>query len=169
MKNWKLSIIAILSFFALATTVVFTSCEQDPCIDLDCKNGGSCSDGYCQCPTGFEGAECEYTSASRFVGMYAGNIKCGNFPNETDTVVIELIEAPNKVRMTIAGGNTSVIIMEGTAATPETYFVGHSDEAVEVHAYATVDGDALYVYMESLSKLNPQRQICRFSGRKLSQ
>lgn len=169
MKNLKLTLITIFSFFALAAMITFSSCEQDPCTDLKCQNGGSCSEGYCQCPVGYEGAECEHTASSKFVGVYVGHTKCDAFPVETDTVTIELIEAPNKVRLKIGAGSTSLLGFEGTAETPETHFVTHVDENVEVHAYATVDGGSLYIYLETINKLVDQRQICRFTGRKISQ
>jgi len=168
MKTWKLTLITIFSFFALATAITITSCEKDPCIDLDCKNGGSCSNGYCQCPVGFEGAECEMTSASKFIGIYAGSTRCGQFPNQPDTVTITLVSAPNTVKLMIGAGNTSLLGFEGTAQTPETHFVTHVDEFVDIHAYVTVDGDLLYVYLETIDKQLDTRQICRFSGHRIS-
>lgn len=168
MKTWKLTMVTIFCFFALATAVTFTSCEKDPCTELDCKNEGVCADGYCQCPAGFEGAECELTSASKFVGSYSGSLRCGNFPVQQDTVTIELINEPNQVRLKIGAGNTSLLGFEGTARTPETHFVTHVDANVEIHAYATVDGDLLYIYLETINKSINQRQICRFSGRRIN-
>lgn len=168
MKTWKLSLITIFSFFALATAITITSCEKDPCADLDCKNGGSCSSGYCQCPVGFEGAECETTAASRFVGIYAGATRCGQNPNEGDTVTIELLSEPNQVQLKMGTGNTSLLGFSGTAETPEMHFVTHVDPFVEIHAYITVDGDLLYVYLETIDKQLDKRQICRFSGIRIS-
>ena len=167
MKTWKLSLITIFSFFALATAITITSCEKDPCNDLECKNGGSCSSGYCQCPAGFEGAECEITAASKFVGVYAGSTRCGQNPNERDTVTIVLLNEPNQVQLKMGTGNTSLLGFTGTAETPETHFVTHVDPYVEIHAYITVDGDLLYVYLETIDKQLDKRQICRFSGTRI--
>ncbi|MEO0571601.1 MAG: DUF6055 domain-containing protein [Bacteroidota bacterium] len=33
--------------------------STDPCADIDCQNGGSCIEGTCTCPDGFEGQFCE--------------------------------------------------------------------------------------------------------------
>ena len=74
MKSLKSLLIASVSFFGISALLLSSSCEQDPCLDLDCKQGASCSEGFCQCPVGYEGAECDITSASRFVGRYVGGI-----------------------------------------------------------------------------------------------
>lgn len=168
MKTWKLALITAMSFFTLATVITLSSCEKDPCVDLNCKNGGSCSNGYCQCPVGFEGAECEITAASKFVGVYAGSTRCGLNPNENDTVSIVLLSEPNQVKLKMGTGNTSLLGFTGTAQTPETDFVTHVDAYVDIHAYVTVDGDLLYVYLETIDKQLNTRQICRFSGHRIS-
>lgn len=167
MKNWKISLITILCFFAVSSMIVFSSCEQDPCMELDCKNDGVCSDGYCQCPVGFEGAECEIASSERFVGTFTGTVKCqtsqGSLPTFMDTVTISLIEAPNKVKLNAAFGNTNIQFV-GDAATPEARFSTVIDNDVTVHAYVTVDGDLLYIYLESSDESIEYRQICKFQG-----
>lgn len=61
MKNLKtiaLSLIIVLGFFSLAT---YSACV-DPCMDVICENGGSCNNGKCACPQGYEGAYCETIS-----------------------------------------------------------------------------------------------------------
>jgi len=166
MKNWKSLLVTVLSFFAVAGMVVFNSCVKDPCTDLACKNGGSCSDGYCQCPTGYEGAECEITSASRFIGKWAGNTRCDNFPIQIDTVTIELKEAPNMIRLRMGAGNTS-LVFTGEARTPETHFTTYIDSDVEVHVYIRVDGGYLQLYLQTLDKNIDLRQNCYFSGMRI--
>ena len=168
MKNWKISLLTIFSFLALSSVVLFASCEQDPCVDLDCKNGGTCSDGYCQCPTGFEGAECNITAASRFVGIYAGSVQCEGSAIQTDTLSIELIQAPDQIRLKIGVGNTSVLGFDGVAATPEASFETYEDNKVIIHAYATVNGNLIHVYLETLDKQTTNRQVCKFTGTRIS-
>lgn len=54
MKFIKLTrIVLIFSLF-----IELSSCSGDPCEDVVCLNGGSCANGECVCPDGFEGADC---------------------------------------------------------------------------------------------------------------
>ncbi len=49
---------AIITLLAMGA-VLYTSCTKDRCAKLACQNGGACVNGYCSCPTGFEGDHCE--------------------------------------------------------------------------------------------------------------
>jgi len=42
---------------------------SDPCADVNC-GPGTCDDGTCICPTGYEGISCETESRSLFYGSY---------------------------------------------------------------------------------------------------
>lgn len=55
---------------AAATTaaLAFTACTSDPCKDIECKNSGTCLDGTCSCPVGYEGKLCDTLSTAKFVG-----------------------------------------------------------------------------------------------------
>lgn len=167
MKNWKLSLLTAFGFFAICAMVVFNSCEKDPCMDLDCKNSGSCVDGLCQCPTGWEGAECDIMAASRFLGTYTGSLSCDNFPIVQGKVTITLQQSPDSIRLHLGAGNT-ILTMDGIAKTPETHFVTHVDPEVTIHTYLTVDGDLIYGYIETIDKKITHRQICRFTGHRVS-
>lgn len=157
----------MLCFFAISATVTLSSCEQDPCTDLLCQNNAACVDGYCQCPTGYEGAECEITAASRFVGTFEGTVRCAQYEAKIDTVYIELVSEPDQIRVKLGFGNTALLSFEGTAKTPETHFITHVNEYVEVHAYITVDGDLLYLYLETIDKSIDYRQVCKFNGKRI--
>jgi hypothetical protein len=168
MKNWKSFIITVFSFFALGGMVLFNSCVKDPCTELRCMNGGSCSDGFCQCPTGYEGAECEITAGSRFTGTWAGSVRCNNFPIQADTVRIVLTGSPNYITMNLGSGNTSLLDYSGIAETPETHFVTYVDSVTEVHTYITVDGGLMELYIQTINKQLNTRQNCYFSGVRVS-
>lgn len=72
MKFWKHSLLAATVFMTLATAVTYTSCKHDSCKALMCRNGGTCADEFCRCPTGYEGTQCETVSRTKFVGNYEG-------------------------------------------------------------------------------------------------
>ncbi|MBK9678062.1 MAG: calcium-binding EGF-like domain-containing protein [Saprospiraceae bacterium] len=51
MKNFLLYVT-----LAFALTLLMTSCsKKDPCEDIICQNGGTCENGDCKCPAGYEG------------------------------------------------------------------------------------------------------------------
>ena len=59
----------------LMSITFFQSC--DPCNGVNCQNGGTCVNGNCQCPPGYEGVHCELLSPcnstnSQFKQLYAG-------------------------------------------------------------------------------------------------
>lgn len=168
MKNWKTLLLTVFSFFAIGSMVVFNSCEKEPCMVLKCENGGACSNGFCQCPVGWEGAECTIPASSRFLGKWKGDLRCDNFPMYEVDVTVLLKESPNRIQVKLPFGNTSVLIFEGEARTPETHFVTHVDDDVDIHAYVRVDGDMMWVYLETIDKKITNRQICRFSGGRLT-
>lgn len=45
--------------FLAVAALAFFACSKDKCEDTKCENGGKCTDGTCQCPTGFTGSKCE--------------------------------------------------------------------------------------------------------------
>ncbi len=88
MKFWKQILITASLFTAVAATVFYSSCEKDTCNNVSCKNGGSCGNGTCKCPTGYENAECQDKSVTRFVGTFAGYTECNNGAQVIDTAFI---------------------------------------------------------------------------------
>lgn len=170
MKFIKSTLFAALSFVTIASTVLFTSCVQDPCNELNCQNGASCSDGHCICPEGYEGAECDLLTTSKFVGKYEGTLRCDQFPMEFDNIEIRLEQEPNVIRLVMGAGNTSILDMVGKAQTPETHIQTYVEELeATIHAYIRVNGDIIDVYLESISLNTSNRQICKFHGLKIKQ
>jgi hypothetical protein len=102
MKFWKHTLITAFAFLGISTSVLYTSCTKDQCADLKCQNNGTCTDGLCTCPTGYEGAECEMLSSDRFTGTYYGTSVTSKYPVDVlptlfDTVVIFTTPEPNRV------------------------------------------------------------------------
>lgn len=94
MKFWKHTFVAMAAFVGIGSTVLYTSCEKDSCLELRCLNGGACSDGFCRCPSGFEGPTCETRVVDKFPGRYMGENRCvqdtTEYPKFIDTVDIYL-------------------------------------------------------------------------------
>lgn len=70
MKKLKTILLAGVMTAGIFSTAVFTSCNSDACADVVCSNGGSCVDGTCACPAGYEGAKCETESRTKLIGNY---------------------------------------------------------------------------------------------------
>jgi hypothetical protein len=67
MKNLKSILLAGFLTVGTFATSVFTSCNPDACKDVVCQNAGTCTDGSCSCPAGYEGTNCEKESKAKFL------------------------------------------------------------------------------------------------------
>jgi hypothetical protein len=47
--------------------MTFVGCNPDACKDVVCANGGNCTEGTCNCASGFEGTLCATKSNEKFV------------------------------------------------------------------------------------------------------
>lgn len=77
MKNIKTILLTGIFTLGIFSLVTYTSCsKKDKCESITCKNGGTCVDGTCKCPLGYEGANCEIASKSKFVGSFTATDNC---------------------------------------------------------------------------------------------
>ena len=67
LKSIVLSALGVLATFSAVT---YTSCNEDKCKAIVCAYGGTCQEGECLCPTGYEGVQCETISRNKFLGTY---------------------------------------------------------------------------------------------------
>jgi len=49
---------ALILVFAGIALLQWGGCKDEPCDGITCKNGGTCVNGLCECPVGYEGADC---------------------------------------------------------------------------------------------------------------
>jgi hypothetical protein len=77
MKNLSTIIISALFTCLLFSATLYSSCNEDKCEGITCQNGGSCKDGTCLCPEGYEGTRCETKSGCAGVNCLNGG-KCVN-------------------------------------------------------------------------------------------
>jgi len=66
----KVMLLSALGAIACFTAVTYTSCNNDKCKAIVCAFGGTCNDGVCTCPTGYEGPQCEKVMRDKFLGVY---------------------------------------------------------------------------------------------------
>ncbi len=83
---------SLVGLSALLTLLVFVvvligSCSKSPikyndttlvrpCETVTCLNGGTCVDGYCHCPEGYEGLKCETRWNEKFTGTFILSDEC---------------------------------------------------------------------------------------------
>lgn len=70
-----ISSISFIFFLALAWTGCKDDAPPDPCAGVTCQNGGSCTDGNCDCPDGFSGNFCEEVDFPYDAGKYDGGME----------------------------------------------------------------------------------------------
>lgn len=88
MKAWKINLFGVALFLGILVTLIYTSCEKNVCNGVSCQHGGSCANGLCTCPEGYEGAQCQTLATDRYVGTYIGYTICDNLAQVIDTVII---------------------------------------------------------------------------------
>ena len=108
-------------------------CKKDPCKDVDCLNGATCTDGTCICTTGYEGGDCGTESRAKFLSVYNVTESCpsGNFSYQStistssagaDRVIVSNFGGYGvSVSGTVSGSSLSIpnqqVDVQGTAAT----------------------------------------------------
>lgn len=127
MKSYKPILLTAALFLTLISTIFYTACEKNPCNNVVCYNGGSCNNGVCRCPTGYEGAQCAFRSIDRFVGSYGGFKSCNdgvvNSAYFIDTVVIT---ADN------GGANRVFVALKSISPKVLTGYVRNSESAYTI-------------------------------------
>ena len=163
MKLWKHTLITAFAFFGITSTVLYTSCEKDSCLDLKCRNGGACAEGFCRCPVGYEGTECETEVATKFLGRFIGHYSCPNNSPLVDTVDIWLEQSPNKVFLVEHSNVTDT--MAGTVTGNVLDFEVQNQNDYRKYTRAQLDARKLTVFIEEvLNTTTGQKRTCSFIG-----
>jgi hypothetical protein len=162
MKRWKLSLLTLSLIAFVFGIVLFSACEKDPCTDLKCKNGSACTEGFCRCPTGYEGAECEIKTSSRVLGTFIGYNHCNDLPALNDTLDVRQVAEPNIVAFSLRHSNPTEV-MQGTVV---GYTIVVPDQQVNnytIKTQAVVDHDKINVIIAR--EYGPgNKTVCTFNG-----
>ena len=70
MKNQKIKLVLAFCIFDIFIIVMDGCKTEDKCASVTCQNGGTCNNGVCSCPTGYEGALCQTKTVDKLVGNY---------------------------------------------------------------------------------------------------
>ncbi len=66
-RSIKIIFTSACGAFAIFFMVIYISCTRDKCASVTCSNGGSCNNGICKCPSGYEGTTCQTLSRVKFI------------------------------------------------------------------------------------------------------
>jgi hypothetical protein len=132
MKIWKPAILTSALFIVFTILAVFTACERNICDNVNCFNGGSCNQGLCVCPTGYEDPQCGTLSTARYIGVYVGYEKCDALSAIIDSVFITAGDA----------GILSVNIKEN-AVSPKVV-TGFVNSTVTLYSVIVTNNDSTY-------------------------
>lgn len=66
----KSIVLSAVGAIAVFSTVTITSCNDDPCKAIVCAYGGTCTEGECLCPSGYEGTHCEIVTREKYEGVW---------------------------------------------------------------------------------------------------
>ena len=160
-----------MAIIGVSSTLLYTSCEKDSCVDLACKNGGTCADNFCRCRTGYEGAECEIKLTSRFIGKWSGLYRCSIEsvrdslgPTMRDTLTIFQMGEPDRVGMVFKRMPKDTL--QGTATTNEI-LINNRNTSIGANSYLlTYNGNALnYVNIRTRDANVPSSQTtCTYTA-----
>lgn len=109
----------------LLASATFSSCEQDPCKDVECGTEGQCFEGSCVCNTGYEQDStglCNTLQRAKFLGSFAVIDSCSNTgtasyncsitANSTDVVSVNITNFwgtfTNAVVATVSGNTITI-------------------------------------------------------------
>jgi len=62
-----------IGFFGFLSIFFLSSCEQDPCEQVNCAYSAVCDAGACLCQIGYEGVHCEVITREKYKGIYIVN------------------------------------------------------------------------------------------------
>lgn len=115
MKSIRNIAFAAIMTIGAFSAVTYTSCNKDECKGVECANGGTCINGTCSCPTGYEGALCDVLSRDKFIGTYTGSETCDA---GTDNYTITISANSDKIKLTLTNlyndNYTATCTMTGT-------------------------------------------------------
>lgn len=134
MKKVKTILLSGVLTLGVFSMVAYTSCsKKDKCDSITCKNGGTCSDGVCKCPVGFEGVNCEISSAGKFAGLWAATDNC----NISDRTGSDL-----KYQITISQSNTDPLKVDvrGIASTDYSFSATANGKVLTIEEQEAADG-----------------------------
>lgn len=108
----------VIHLFPVLFLFLFISCNQkDPCEGVDCRNGGTCNEGTCECPFLYEDERCRVQSRIKYYGTYVGEL----LEDDGDVLEFEITlgkhpDDPAKLYWQTGNGDVEMTLTSGTTA-----------------------------------------------------
>ena len=132
----------------LSATLAMTGCKKDdPCDDVTCLNGGTCSDGTCSCQSGYEGSTCGTEVRAKFLSTYNVNETCpsGNFSYQS-TITTSSTGINRVIINNFAGfGVSATASVTGSSITIGTQQVDIQGNAATISGSGQLSGSILTI------------------------
>lgn len=96
-KIYTYLLFSFIVTLSILSTVGCKKWQKNKCESVLCANKGTCSDGSCVCPSGYEGSHCEILSRDKYVGAYQVQEKGTVTPQRSYPVAIEAGEHADEV------------------------------------------------------------------------
>ncbi len=135
-----------------------------PCENVICLNGGTCQDGYCYCPQGFEGDKCATRWSDKFVGNYLVHDDCDTSAAGYYNAVINADpDYAYKLRLYNIGALCPGVIMNAIINPEKTSFVipkQHTCGDLYISGYGNINGNYVNIYLASRDTIQHTSQQC---------
>ena len=145
MKKVSILGITFLTTIAFSMVMLFTACDDDPCKDVTCLNGGTCVSGTCNCAAGYEGTDCSTKTQDRYVGSYSAIDVCSSGTYNYNATVTASSTDLTKVLMTNFGGFGSSVVVNATVDGSSFTVPSQTFGSVSISGSGTLASDGLTI------------------------
>lgn len=144
------------------------SCSTDKCSDVSCQNGGTCSDGSCNCSTGYEGSNCQTRASTKFQGSYIGSDDCDPYIDAVD--IAGYSSTPSEISIDYFNNSSGEIELHLSGKVsgssiliqPQNVVIGGT--SVTYSGSGSLTGNTLYLQISEND--NGNYTECNFTGNK---
>jgi hypothetical protein len=160
MQFLKKIILSTASIFTVSAALFLSSCApKNSCDTLVCKNGGTCAADFCNCPTGFDGPECQNKITDRYIGTYAGltNPRNGQ-PFHKDTV--DVYASSNPMTLSVVNPMTLSVVRRRRNDAIYTGILDNKNNTIMINDVVTTAMTSIVnVTIKAPTSVSPKRTI----------
>jgi hypothetical protein len=182
MKNTStVRVIAATALCMLCVCLLILSCKKDTalvyngtilekCKNVVCYNGGTCKDGFCVCPVGYDGLDCKTTWNSRYIGTYEAYDECSPSAGYT-TNIVALVNDASGITINNLGSICAAQSLSAKITKEKTNIEIPLQQAcanwwMSGTGTQTANGDYINIFLTAKDTLNGEVKTCSVVLRK---